>query len=259
VRGRLVDAAGAPLARGSVHLQRDGATPGGVATGPDGSFRIERVLKGRYELTLHGSDGPRRLRDVQVAHDEVDLGDVTVLPVARLRVEFADAAGEPWRQWLPGVAVQRADGTFMKWLAPENGACEGPVEPGPLRLVVEDPDLLPVHVPIEPLPGESRRVVLTLRVGRSIELVFAGDRDVAIDPADVLHVEAVDEQGQVALRERSRRSRHGDGDWALQHVLPFGRYRITARTDSGRRYALDLVVGDDDLPAARRVVVPRAP
>jgi RNA polymerase sigma-70 factor (ECF subfamily) len=261
VRGRLRDPAGAPLTGATVSLQRDGGGPPGGATGADGAFRIERVLKGRYELLVHGSDGPRRLRDVQVGFDEVDLGDVTVLPVARVRVEFTDAAGAPWRQWLPGVAVQRADGTFVKWLAPENRVCEGPVEPGPLVLAVEgEPDLLPVRVPLELLPGESRTVTVKLVVGRSVELVFAGDgRDAPIDGKDVLHVEAIDERGQVALRAQWRRSPHGSGDWESQQVLAFGRYRIAARSDSGRRYALELTVGDDDLPAQRRITVPRVP
>ena len=111
------------------------------------------------------------------------------------------------------------------------------MEPGSVRIEVTDPDLIAQAQDVQLLPGERRAVRVAVAIGRSVDLVFAGDghlTTVKIDPMDRLHVEVADKTGAIVLREELRRSPHGDGNWTLEHAFPLGEYTVIARTDSDR-------------------------
>ena len=251
VAGRLVDGAGMPNAGASlcVSPRNEPSIRHQASSSGDGTFRIERVPAGEYELSLETGDGPpRTLRSVRVPRDEpVDLGVVRVLPLATLRVDVVRADGTTWREALPDVYLTDPDGTPRTWL-PEfrDGGFESRLEPGPVRASVTDPDLIAKAQVVELMPGERRVVRIAVTIGRSIDLVFAGDdtEKEKNDSKDLLHVEVVDKNGAVVLRQRVRRNRHSDGNWTLEHTFAFGEYTVTARTDSGRRFSGTFAAAD---------------
>jgi hypothetical protein len=273
VAGRLVDHAGNAIAGATLLFAVEDVARCESVTSGDGAFCVRAVPAGTYEMRLTGVPQPRTLRSVTVGEDDaLELGVVSVLPAATLRVELALADGSPWRGMLPNVWVQRSGANARDWLPKlDAGGCEGAVEPGPVRIEVTDPDLIAQAQDVELLPGERRVVRLLVSVGRSVDLVFAGDGDsqtatsVAtdkrktgrIDATDRLHVEVLDKKGVVVLRDELRRSPHGDGDWTLEHTFAFGEYTVTARTDSDRRYG-GAFAATDSMPQ-RRIAVPRLP
>lgn len=261
VTGRLVDHTGQPLAGARLRLVSATEVPHDAVTAPDGTFALQGLPAGTGEL-LWVDDGKRRLRSVTLAAAEPrTLGDVRVLPVAMLQVEVVRSDGAPWRGWLPGVQLRRPGGDADGWLPlTGDGRLAGPVEPGVVHVVVGDPDLIAAPLVVELLPGEHRTVRLPVTVGRSLELVFAGDVDPTtgrIDAKDQLAVQVVDERGTAVLQEMLRRSPHGDGNWTLEHAFAFGRYTVDARSDSGRRYRGSFAA-TGSMPV-RRIVVPRQP
>ena len=82
LRGRLVDAAVAPIAGATVHARRVDDS-GLVAmlrttTAPDGSFALGPLPAGHYRLSTGSAAGAQPLRNVQiVSADDAQLGDVT--------------------------------------------------------------------------------------------------------------------------------------------------------------------------------------
>jgi len=263
VAGRLVDHTGLPIAGAKVLLADQVAPCHDARTGGDGGFCMRGIAAGTFELLLEGDErARRRVRKVTLAATEaLELGDVGVLPMATLRIEFVRTDGTPWRGWLPAAYLRRPGDNQCSWLpSAGDSSCEGAIEPGPVRIEVTDPDLLASPQDVELMPGERRVVRAAVAVGRSISLVFAGDghhTTVEIDPKDRLHVEVTDRSGAVVLREQVRRSPHGDGNWTLDHVFAFGEYTVTARTDSDRRYRGTFVAADA-MPT-RTIDVPRQP
>ena len=257
VMGRLVDAAGLGIGGAVVSLRVQEPQRCTTTSASDGSFRLAAIPPGDYDLLVTMADAPpRRLQHLQLdAHEALALGDVDLLPTATLRLRLLRADGTPWRGLLVYPDLLGPKGERCEWtLRPVDGELQGPVEPGPLRLEFHDPDILAAPVDLELLPGETRRVQVHLTVGRSRELVFAGDGKTPIDRMDVLHLEVLDAAGAVVLLDAVRRSPHGDGNWTFERTFAFGSYRVTAHTDSGRRYAGAFAVRED-LGDASRVEV----
>lgn len=261
VRGRLVDQTGRPLGGVTVNLHVDHvrtAPQHEVATAADGGFGIDAVPPGRFELLAQAADQPvRHLLQLSLGEAEArDLGEIRLLPQATLRVEFADRGGAPWRAMQPDFELLDASGSRIHadWHRVEGGFTAF-VEPGRYRLELDARDLIAAPQSVELQPGERRRIRIEIEVGRSRELVFAGDGSRPIDARDVLHVQVMDATASVVLRQDVRRSPHGDGDWTLKHTFAFGSYRVEARSDSDRRYAGRFEIGEE-LGDSLRAAIP---
>ena len=87
VQGRVVSAAGAPLAAVSVALRSaaDSAVVAGDLTGPSGRFRVERVAPGRYFVVaelLGYARASRPAFEVAAGATSVDIGTLTLVSQA---------------------------------------------------------------------------------------------------------------------------------------------------------------------------------
>lgn len=257
VSGRLVDSSGVPLAKAIIRLRATAPVRHAATTDADGTFCVSAVRPGSYDLLVALRDQePRNVMSLAVAQAEQrDLGDLVLQPQATLHIEVTSSDGTPFTGRLPDMDLKRPDGTRLEWtLRRVAGGFTGPVEPGPLQIGIQEPDLIAPVQPLELAPGETRRVRLPLTVGRSRTLIFVDGRQ-PVDVRDVLHLEVLDAAGKVVFRKDLRQSRHSDGNWTFERTFPFGSYEASARSDSDRRYRGRFEVGEA-LTDPKRVTVP---
>lgn len=80
ITGRVVDAAGAPLAGAAVYIDQSDQPHHDIAaiTAADGSFRLSGLRPGKYRLGIHaeglGGLGSVQLIDARTSSAEISLG-----------------------------------------------------------------------------------------------------------------------------------------------------------------------------------------
>ncbi len=95
LRGVLRNPDGDPLPGAALVLEGDGVRRRTEA-GENGLFAISGLLSGEYELTVLPFRGWLGFRfPVRVAGEDVDLQDLALLPVRRLRIQVVGQRGEP--------------------------------------------------------------------------------------------------------------------------------------------------------------------
>lgn len=101
IEGRVVDAAGAPVAgAGVAATQQLAGEPAGVtgaSSGKDGRFVLESISPGMWELIARTPDG--KSEPVTVSFDTRDVGGITLLldPTRTISIRVVDVTGTPVR------------------------------------------------------------------------------------------------------------------------------------------------------------------
>jgi protocatechuate 3,4-dioxygenase beta subunit len=97
ISGRVTDPAGAPAADILVVAELGGTTEGGgAATGPDGTFAIEGLVPGAYELTAQPrQEGPRAYGTVTITDRDVAAVELRLPAPVMVQGQVTDGAGAP--------------------------------------------------------------------------------------------------------------------------------------------------------------------
>jgi RNA polymerase sigma factor (sigma-70 family) len=263
VIGRVIDDR-SQLIPGARVACGQGASAERKSVAADGTFRFERLAAGETGLQV-GALGycTRSMPPFELLPGEQrNLGDVVLVRSGTLHVVLKNEAGEAWLGRGEDMLLRDDHGEPVTEgleysVAPGEHTVRG-IPPGTYSVGVEGVHLLAVSLQVAIRSGETTEATLELAVGGRRSLTFAGDTSVPIDAKDVLHVQIADSTGREVLRTKFRRSRHGTGNWELDHTFRFGRYEVVASTDSGRHYRAVVQVGEG-LGEALQVTIPLLP
>ncbi len=255
--GRVVDAAGRPVAGAEVTFGRSSAWST-TRSAADGSFTLQSVAPGTYRLSArHATAGAAELPEVQVADGPVALPDLVLQP----DTETAAVAGR-----LLGLAARdlRWARVLARRVAPAGGAPEAGVAPeGTQAMRGVDADgtyqlagLLPGTWELEAHAGARRPVRREVRLiageTAAVDLPFTAGATLAgrvlLDgqPAGGLSL-ALDPDGGA--------TRSGDdGTFALRD-LPAGAYTLQVTVHPGGVWTQAVQVREDQAGAEREIEV----
>lgn len=173
VHGLVVDSSGQPIPGATVKLNPNGYVPNPILaifeafpnspkprtysarTGTDGSFRIERVAPGVYQVEAsHPAYTRRAVNDVRLAADaDTDAGRIVLSSGGTIVGTCVSSSGEPFADGtvhLQGVEGSETEGTFRELRPGYDGRFEIPnLPPGEYELSVQ-PDKL-AGQPVNPL------------------------------------------------------------------------------------------------------------
>jgi len=256
MRGRVVDEQGEAVA-GSWAWLRDADVMEDPALPGDGAFAFTDLSPGRYQVSYGAPGYMEGRKTINLRrNDDRDLGDLVVRRGATVRVTYLRPDGRPWvgrppMPWLSNGA------RFL--LAGEIGyAIDGKevvvtrVPPGSYKVQAPWGDELVIPpVTIDLRAGEVRRLELQVQVGRRRLLTFAGnkeDRD--------LQVVVRRGDGLVVLERKIHRAAE---QLQLSAVLPIGQFHVSARNDTGSRFAGDVRIDAviDEGANVPRIAIPR--
>jgi hypothetical protein len=164
VVGRFT-AAAAPNARVGLRRKSDGQSVAAAffAHGGDGSFRFPFLEPGDYEIRGAVTKKGSVRRDVTVANDTVDVGDLAIEPTPEVPVVAAVPAGSKVAGEVQ-VRATGADGDAYGWLALDDegrGFLRG-LRPGRYRVAFTVAGCAPVEADIEVEAAPSRPLAFTL-------------------------------------------------------------------------------------------------
>ena len=146
LNGRVVlDGSGEPAANAFVQWVSKDFIPGGVKTGPDGSFAVRRLSPGKYSVTVEGTDRPATTQSVDLAAGDNRL-DVSLKKGAIIKGRLIDdATGQPVHPDSMSAAEvhayipERRETSPNKVLVGKDGTFTLRVEPGRNAIVLPYP------------------------------------------------------------------------------------------------------------------------
>ncbi|MEZ6036422.1 MAG: sigma-70 family RNA polymerase sigma factor [Planctomycetota bacterium] len=229
--GRVVGPDGQRLREWVVDLPFTGSKQGSVQR--DGTFRFAQLLPGTQWLRVAAPDCVVHLQPVQVDEREVvDVGVVTLVRAASLRVRYVTADGTPWSGRPPTPFLRdraghvRSTPDEVRYVVDGTQVVASGVAPGTYTIVGRPGDeLLTTPTEVVLAAGEARSVTVTLTLGRRRtfgipEMAGFGDADgrvlVVLRGAD----------GGVLAEERVRLQ---DGVLIATFLVPVGRASVEAR------------------------------
>jgi hypothetical protein len=249
VKGRLLDADGAPLEDASISFHRPPQGGAVASHRPDGSFqagplpagtcRMHVVLPGMRHSVYEGAG-------IELDFDSTrDLGEIRILNRLVLRVTRDDGA--------PAAALVRLwarSGGSLNLQVVDGVAKSGPLPPGEYDLSVFGSDTMVARFVLEIRANEETKLDVTLRSGVLQELEFVDEEGAS--RSEEVHVFVKESDGTVAGEARLRRSENGPLRWPL--VLAKGTYRVEARSDTDRTVEATLTVPNpaDPIPFTLR-------
>ncbi|MCR9243488.1 MAG: sigma-70 family RNA polymerase sigma factor [bacterium] len=237
VRGRVVNAAGLPLANATVMLVGESEDSGGGRrmTGPDGVFQIGPTIPGKFQLLVraNGHAAMRTAWRVLAAHETWEAGDVALSRGGHVEIAVTNPPiTEGTRFWIRGADARgRAHVDVSKGMTRS-----APLVAGDYVLGVRGPGVAAQALPVKVEDGRVTEVEVTLRSGVDtrfrVQLPpgFAGRRFVR------LTIRVVDGGGAGSpgdlVTDRWRYSR-GTGAIELAEALTPGHYVVDVRAESG--------------------------
>jgi protocatechuate 3,4-dioxygenase beta subunit len=226
ISGRVVDAAGAPVggaevtaaeaARSRVPTRSEGLSAP-ARSGPEGTFRVDGLAAGRWELAA-SDDGHRYATEVVEAGSNDVVLRMQAPGQVRGRVVGDDGAPLPEAR----VTASGRGLTVRERPVDETGAFTlGEVTPGKIHIQAAAPGRAAGSETVMVEADRAAEVTVTLKLGGTIQ-----GRVVGLPPADV-------ERCTVAAGSAEVRTR-ADGTFLLEGVRD-GAAEVTASVDAGRR------------------------
>lgn len=231
ISGRVRSSGGAPIAGARLRLHQDFTRLDRVRTrsAPDGSYRIEGVLPGKYLLEASASGhAPARKDNLVVAERDLSGVDLTLGEPAEVSGKVVTSDGQP----VEGATVEAATSGGMLLFASGSSDRSGSdgrfllkdLGPGQLRLQAEHPSKGYALIGPTPLAaGEKKELTVVLESGASIAGVVKWDDGQAAAGISVHGMSG---------RQMAQAKSGPDGSFVLKPLQP-GQVLVTAsRKDS---------------------------